>query len=89
MKKLAVTINDNPQYLKRLQSNEFPGEWKIVPLKKGWVMVGKIEESISQIPTLHVFIVGKLGPDGSYLKTYSASVVKKWFKDKKLFRQPQ
>lgn len=44
----TVTINGKTYYSSPQESVEYNGEWKIVILQRGWVMVGKLERKGSE-----------------------------------------
>jgi len=40
----SVTVNGKLYYSEKPQNTEYNGEYKIVVLQRGWVLIGKLEE---------------------------------------------
>jgi hypothetical protein len=45
------------------QSPEYSGEWKIVILQRGWVMVGKLERNGSECKLYNASVIRRWGTD--------------------------
>lgn len=44
----SITVNGKTYYSQKPESQEFKGDYKIVILQRGWVMVGKLERNGSE-----------------------------------------
>lgn len=59
--KLEEIIVNGKTYYSSKTSNEFQGDWKIVVLQRGWVIVGKMEKNGSECKVHHAAVIRNWG----------------------------
>lgn len=57
----TIEVNGKTYYSEKPNSIEFNGEWKIVVLQRGWVVVGKMEREGTQCKLHHAAVIRTWG----------------------------
>ena len=57
----TITINGKTYYSSPKELVEHEGDWKIVVLQRGWVMVGKLERKVSECKLHRAAVIRKWG----------------------------
>lgn len=57
----TITVNGKTYYSNKPENSEFAGEYKIVILQRGWVMVGKLERNGSECKLHNASVIRNWG----------------------------
>lgn len=57
----TITVNGKTYYSEKPQNQEFNGEYKIVILQRGWVMIGKLERNGSECKLHNASVIRNWG----------------------------
>lgn len=57
----TITVNGKTYYSEKPQGVEYSGEYKIVILQRGWVMIGKLERNGSECKLHHASVIRNWG----------------------------